>query len=171
MVQLSFADAEAPGMDDDNASLSAVAREFTAQDIVHDPTSIDAAVAISDNSDTGALFINSLRLLLQESLLHTPPRPRAARQEPASLVPHCSDRLTAKAPFHDPNLEKQAKCVLVNKWERRSNNTVIDTPDDKIADKFHKTFAEPLSPYKREAMRELIPLQGALRNVNIWVTP
>jgi hypothetical protein len=123
MVQLSFADAEAPGMDDDGASLSAVARAFTAQDTVHDPTSVDAAVAVTDDIDTEALF-NSLWLPLQESLLHTPLRPRAARRDPASLVPRRNDRLVAKAPFRDPNSEKQAKRVLVNKWERRSDNAV-----------------------------------------------
>jgi hypothetical protein len=50
----------------------------------------------------------------------------------------------------DPNPEKQAKRVLVNKWERRPDNAVTDTPDYKIADKFHEMFAEPLSPYKRK---------------------
>jgi hypothetical protein len=33
----------------------------------------DDTVAASDDIDVGALFINSLWLLLQESLLHTPP--------------------------------------------------------------------------------------------------
>jgi len=61
--------------------------------------------------------------------------------------------------------------VLVNKWERRPDNAVTDTPDNKVADKFHETFAEPLSPYKQEALRELFPLQGVLRNVDGRVTP
>jgi hypothetical protein len=128
----------------------------------------DAAVTATDNIDAGALFISSLQPPLQESLLYTPPR---RRREPASLVPRRSDRLTTKASFRDPNPEKQAKHILVNKWERRPDNAVTDTPDDKIADKFHETFAEPLSPYKWEALRELIPLRGALRNVDSWVTP
>jgi hypothetical protein len=51
----------------------------------HDPAPVDAAVAATDDIDVGALFINSLQLPLQESLLHTPPRRRAARREPASL--------------------------------------------------------------------------------------
>jgi hypothetical protein len=60
--------------------------------------------------------------------------------------------------------------MLVNKWERRPDNAVTDTLDNKATDKFHETFAEPLSPYKREALRELIHLR-ALRNVDSWVTP
>jgi hypothetical protein len=142
MVQLSF-DAEMPGVDHEDAT-------------------------VATNTDAGALFISSLLLPVQDGLLRTPPR---QRREPASLVPRRSDRLAAKAPFRDPNPEKQAKRVMVNKWERRPDNAVTDTTDDKIADKFHETFAEPLSPNKREALRELIHVHGELRNTDGWATP
>jgi hypothetical protein len=124
------------------------------QDSVQDPTSIDDAVAASDDIDVRALFINSLRLPLQESLLHTPPR--AACQEPASLVPRRSVRLAAKAPFRDPNPEKQTKRVLVKKWEHKPDDAPIDAPDDRIAVLFHETFKEPVDSPTREAMRELM---------------
>jgi len=96
MVELDFADAEA------------------SRAVGVDPP-VEAMIPAFDNIDVGALFINSLRLPLEESLLHMPPHRRGVRQEPASLVPRRSDkdRLAAKAPFRDPNLEKQAKRVLV----------------------------------------------------------
>lgn len=115
--------------------------------------------------EAGALFIDSLLLPLQEDLVPMAPLWRAARPVPASLIPHRSDRLAAKAVFHDPNPEKQAKHVLVNKWEHRPDDAVTDIPDGTVAVKFHETFAEPLSLDTREAMRELLyPLRGTRRS-------
>jgi hypothetical protein len=132
----------------------------------------DDAVAASDDIDVGALFINSLRLPLQESLLHTPPR--AARQEPASLVSRRSVRLAAKAPFRDPNPEKQAKRVFVNKWERRPDHAPIDAPDGRIVVLFHEAFKEPIDSPTREALRELCsprPARGLRGGLALLIAP
>jgi len=162
-------DVEAPGVDGvDSSVVAAVGAEAPRADGVDAP--VDAAVAAPDNIDAADLFFDSLRLPLQ-GLLHTPPRPRAARQEPASLVPRRSDRLAAKAAFRDPNPEKQAKRMLVNKWERRPDNAVNDTPNDTIAVKFHETFDGPVSPRKWEAMGELMPMLAKRWNVASEVTP
>lgn len=59
---------------------------------------------------------------------------------------------------------------MVNKWERRPEDAVTNTPDDKITDMFHKAFTEPLSSSKREAMSELFPMRGARRNVSVKLT-
>jgi hypothetical protein len=56
--------------------------------------------------------------------------------------------------FRDPNPEKQAKRVLVNKWENRPDDAVTATPDIGIAVKFNTAFRDP-STVHREAMREL----------------
>ena len=85
----------------------------------------DEALAVGEE-DSGALLINSLLLPLQENLVRTAPRPRTARRDPASLVPRRSDRLMAKSEFRDPNPEKQAKRVLVNKWERRPDERSVN---------------------------------------------
>jgi hypothetical protein len=64
-------------------------------------------------------------------------------------------RLATKAPFHDPNPEKQAKHVLVNKWER-PDDAPIDALDDRIAVLFHEAFKEPVDSLTHEALRELM---------------
>jgi hypothetical protein len=61
--------------------------------------------------------------------------------------------------------------VLVNKWERRPANAVTDTPDETIAIKFHEAFAEPVSPWKWEAMHELMPTLAVRWDVAGMVTP
>lgn len=73
------------------------------------------------------------------------------------LGPATSDQLTAKSAFRDPQHEKQAKRVLLNKWTCRPEEMVSTTLDDMIATKFHETFTAPLSSSKRAAMRELFP--------------
>jgi hypothetical protein len=72
------------------------------------------------------------------------------------LVPRRSDRLAAKSAFRDPNPEKQAKRVLVNKWERRPDDAPTDATDDRIAVLFHETFKEPVNSPTREALCELM---------------
>lgn len=84
---------------------------------------------------------------------------RKSRSVDSVSVPRRSDRLAAKSCFRDPQPEKQAKRVLVNKWHRRPSEKPQFTPDTSIATKFHKTFTEPLSS-KRAAMRELFPKAG-----------
>jgi hypothetical protein len=141
-----------------------------------DPNAAVGDGAATVDTDAGALFINSLLLPLQESLLHTAPCPLAARREPASLVPRRSDRLAAKSAFRDPNPERQVKRVLVNKWERSPDDAVTNTLDDKFVDKFHETFCEPISSSKRKVMCELFPSRCAtergrvnvLSTVDLW---
>jgi hypothetical protein len=64
--------------------------------------------------------------------------------------------LAAKSAFRDPNPEKQAMRVLVNKWENRTLDEPVEASDDRIAEIFHGTFKEPLDSPTREAMRELM---------------
>lgn len=105
-------------------------------------------------------FIDSLKLPLETPLLNTPPRLKVARDVDDCWVPRRSDRLAAKSAFRDPQPEKQAKRVLVNKWTRRPEAASRCTPDATIAARFHDTFTAPLSSSKREAMRELFPGRG-----------
>lgn len=112
----------------------------------------------------GALFVDSLLLSLQEDLVPMAPQRCAARLDPESLIPRHSDRLAAKAVFCDPNPEKKAKRVLINKWEHRTKDDVT-IPDSSIVAKFHETFAEPISSNTRVAMHELLyPLRGTRWN-------
>jgi len=108
-------------------------------------------------------FIDSLELPLQEPLIKTAPRPRQGRRIDDSVVPRRSDRLAAKSVFRDPQPEKQAKRVVMNKWRRRPDDAVSCTTDATVGTKFHNTFAEPLSSSKRAAMRELFPMRGTRR--------
>lgn len=117
-------------------------------------------------------FADSLRLPLEEPLLRTAPRVRVSKDVDDWWVPRRSDRLAAKSAFRDPQPEKQAKRVLLNKWTRRPEETVATTPDAMIATKFHETFTVPLSSSKRAAMRELFPRRaGRSKAVLIWTSP
>jgi hypothetical protein len=60
---------------------------------------------------------------------------------------------------------------LVNKWERRPANVVTDTPDETIAVKFHEVFAEPVPPWKWEAMHELMLTLAVRWDAAVMVTP
>lgn len=122
-------------------------------------TSEEGMDAPGDTPDAATLFFDAVQLPLQDGLRRVPPRQRARRREPASIVPRRSDRLAAKAVFRDPNPELQAKRVMINKWEDRPDGAVTDTPDNKISGKFHEAFAEPISTVMRAAMRELFPLR------------
>lgn len=124
--------------------------------------------AVQPAEVAGALFIDSVLMPLQENLAPGAPLRRAARPELSSLIPRSSDRLATKAVFRDPNPKKQAKRVLVNKWEHRPDDTVTDIPDSTIASKFHEMFAEPISSDTREATHELLyPLRGTRRNAAV----
>jgi hypothetical protein len=105
-------------------------------------------------------FIASLKLPLEEPLIASSPRRRVSRLDDSVFVPRRSDRLAAKSIHRDPNPEKQAKRVLVNKWRCEPTNGSL-TPDSAIAAKFHETFAGPLSASKQAAMCELFPMAGA----------
>jgi hypothetical protein len=111
----------------------------------------------------GALFVETLKLPVHDGLLHMPPptRRRRARREPPNIVPRRSTRLAGKSPFRDPNPEKQAKRVLVNKWENKPSGAGSATPDNTVAEKFHSHFTEPVPDYKWEAMRELLICQAS----------
>jgi hypothetical protein len=80
-----------------------------------------------------------------------------------NLVPRCSDRLATKSVYHGPNPEKQAKRVMLSKWQPSASapRSVSVTPNMTIATRFHETFQDPLSSSKRATMRELFPMAGA----------
>jgi hypothetical protein len=86
-----------------------------------------------------------------------------SKREDSSLVPRWSDRLAAKSGFRDPKPEVQAKKVLLNKWEPCNQVQSLNSPDASIADRFQKTFVEPLSASKEAVMRELFPMKSARR--------
>ena len=72
----------------------------------------------------------------------------------------CKAHLGAKTAGRDPDPEKQAKKVLLNKWKPRAPGfcrSAQVTPDAAIGEKFRETFAEPLSLAKRAAMHEMLP--------------
>lgn len=105
-------------------------------------------------------FVDSLRLPLEVPLIKALPHARVARNAVDCWAPRRSDRLAANSAFRDPQPERQAKRVLVNKWTRRPETVASCTPDATIAARFHNTFTEPLSSSNREAMRELFPVHG-----------
>lgn len=105
------------------------------------PTQDVTAAVAATTADAINDFAESFRLPLNSPLVHTPPRrKRAPRQQPDDIVLRRSDRLAGKSPFRDPNPEKQAKRVLVNKWHRRPNDAQLDATDDRIAVMFRETF-------------------------------
>jgi hypothetical protein len=101
-----------------------------------------------------------MRLPLQEPLIKTPPRAWTARAVDDDWIPCRSDRLVAKSAFRDPQPEKQARHVMLNKWTGCPEGVVTNTLDATISTKFHETFADPLSSSKREAMRVIFPMCG-----------
>jgi hypothetical protein len=58
--------------------------------------------------------------------------------------------------------ERQARRVLLSKWENRPSNP-RSSPDDAVAKRFRSTFVEPISSSKVAAMRELFPERAARR--------
>jgi hypothetical protein len=104
-------------------------------------------------------FIAGLKL----PLIQLPPRLRVSRMRVENQVPRRSNRLAAKSVYRDPNPEKQAKRVLLSKWQPSASapRSAPTTPDVTIATRFHETFREPLSSSKREAMQELFPMAAA----------
>jgi hypothetical protein len=109
-------------------------------------------------------FIASLKLPPEEPLIASSQRCCVSRLDDSVFVPRRSDRLAAKSIYHDPNPEKQAKRVLLNKWRREPANR-SQTLDPAIAAKFHETFAGPLSASKKATMRELFPMAGARKGM------
>jgi hypothetical protein len=108
-------------------------------------------------------FIAGLMLPLETPLIQLLPRLRVSHVRVENLVPHRSDRLAAKSVYRDLNLEKQAKRVLLSKWQPSASTpwSAQATSDATIATRFHEMFQEPLSASKREAMQELFPMAGA----------
>jgi hypothetical protein len=108
-------------------------------------------------------FIAGLTLPLEVPLIQSPPRLPVSRVRDEDLVPRRSERLAAKSVFRDPNPEKQAKRVLLGKWQPSAGapRSAPPTPDATIDARFRETFREPLSSSKREAMLELYPMLGA----------
>lgn len=64
-------------------------------------------------------FMDSLCLPLDEPLLHTTPRAQVSRVPDDCWVLRRSVRLMVKSAFRDPQPEKQAKQVLLNKWTQK----------------------------------------------------
>jgi hypothetical protein len=108
-------------------------------------------------------FIASLKLPLETPLIQSPPRLHVSRIPDENWVPRRSERLAAMSGFRDPNPEKQAKRVLLGKWQPSASalRSAPATPDATIAARFCETFRVPLSSSKREALQELYPLIGA----------
>jgi hypothetical protein len=104
-------------------------------------------------------FIAGLKLPLEKSLIQSPLRFRVSCVQVENVVPRRSDRLAAKSIYRDPNTEKQAKRIMLSKWQPSASapRSTPVTPDATIATRFHETFQEPLSSSKRAAMRELFP--------------
>jgi hypothetical protein len=105
-------------------------------------------------------FIASLKLPLEESLIASSLIRRVSCVDNFVFVPRRSDRLVAKSIHRDPNPEKQAKRVLLNKWTRKPASE-SQTLDSAVAVKFHEMFVDPVFASKRAAMRELFPMAGA----------
>jgi hypothetical protein len=105
-------------------------------------------------------FIASLKLPLEESLIASSLIRRVSCVDNSMFIPRRSDRLVAKSIHRDPNPEKQAKRVLLNKWTCKPTSE-SQTPDLAVAVKFHETFAEPVFASKRATMREMFPMARA----------
>ncbi|KAK8458054.1 hypothetical protein SEVIR_3G293402v4 [Setaria viridis] len=157
------ADAEAPGVDGVVVAVVASDNDVGAPLLaspVADPPTAPAPVAAAPTAASVAAFIDSMRLPLQEPLIKSPPRTRTSRVVDDDWIPRRSVRLAAKSAFRDPNHEKQARRVLMNKWAGRPEGAVTNTPDDMIATKFHEAFANAHPSSRREAMREFFRLRG-----------
>lgn len=104
-------------------------------------------------------FVDSLRLPLDDPILRTPPRATTTSVLDDDWVPRRSTRLAAKAPFRDPQPERQAKLVLISKW---SSDPAASAPrtDAPVDAKFREAFALPLSPSKRTVMSHFYPARG-----------
>jgi hypothetical protein len=142
-----------------------VVRSPTAQPNVVGPATIHPT-SIQD-------FIKGLKLPLDKPLIQSPTRLRVSRVPVENLIPRHSDRLAAKSVYCDPQPEKQAKRVMLNKWRPSSSapRSSPVTPDASIATHFHGTFQEPLSSSKHVAMQELFPMAGACRRQATTQTP
>jgi hypothetical protein len=170
MVRLSF-DAEASGMDGDDAAVGATGHAHDAQPQQPSVGASDVAhVGQPDQPTNGGPsppsvvdFIASLTLPLEVPLIQSPPRLRVSRVRDEDLVLRRSERLAAKSVFRDPNPEKQAKRVLLRKWQPSASTprSAPLTPDATVAARFHEAFREPLSSSKRQAIQELYPMLGA----------
>lgn len=100
-------------------------------------------------------FADSLRLPLDAPILQTPPPTASFHND--DWVPRRSIRLAGKAPFRDPDPERQAKRVLISKW---SSTAPAPRTDASVDAKFREAFALPLSPSKRSAMNHFYPARG-----------
>jgi hypothetical protein len=103
-------------------------------------------------------FIDSFRLPLEEPMIKATPRAWIPRRRDADWTPRRSVRLAAKAASRDPNPERQAKRILINKWKPGHVNS--DTPDSTVHSEFRKVFAETSPTARREAMSILFPLRA-----------
>jgi hypothetical protein len=117
-----------------------------------------AAAAATHSAASVTSFVDSLKLQLQEPLIRTPPR---TRRNDDDWIPRRSIRLAGKSHFRDPQPEKQARRVMLNKWAGRPDNASSGTPDAMIAVKFHDAFGASVSSSRREAMRALFPMRGS----------
>lgn len=83
-----------------------------------------ATSMVSTPDDPALSFLDAIRLPLDDPVLLTPLRTRVTRT-PADdeWVPRRSTRLAAKSAFRDPVPERQAKRVLIAKWDADAART------------------------------------------------
>jgi hypothetical protein len=108
------------------------------------PTDDDPSTPVhgTDSPPSVEDFIAGLKLPLETPLISLPPRLRVSRMRDDNWVSRRSVRLAAMSAFRDPNPEKQAKRVLLGKWQPSTSalRSGPTTPDATIAARFHETF-------------------------------
>lgn len=137
---------------DAEASHEDVARPLDGQscDVAAGHGQCEAVEAISVTS-----FIQSLKLPVHD-LVTSPPRLRVSCCVDSVSIPRRIVRLAAKTAWRDLKPEVQASKVLLRKWRPTTANSMPKTLDTLVADRFRKTFSEPLLlSAKRESLREL----------------
>jgi hypothetical protein len=114
--------------------------------LVHgtDPSPTSCSVTASPSVEPTSVedFIADLKLPLEVPLIQSPPCRRVSRVRVENLVPRYSDRLAARSVYRNPNPEKQAKWVMLSKWQPSASapSSALATSDATIGTRFHETF-------------------------------
>lgn len=109
-------------------------------------------------AETVTEFISGLVLPIEQPLLQEPPRLRRSMVEvDSSWWVRRSERLAAKSAYRDPQPERQARRVMLNRWEGRRDDARLEIADPVIAQRFKAAFSSDAPASRREAMRELFP--------------
>lgn len=117
------------------------------------------AAVLAQQATLLAGFIDSLRLPLQELLITSTPLRRTSHQV-SPVVPRRSVCIALSMHLRNPNLEVQAKKVMLRKWRTAGRSSPPWSPDPSYAERFHQTFKEPQLSSKHVAMRKLFPAGG-----------